>query len=61
MATGGTLWFPDLMAVDSTFFLPVISCMSWLAVCEVSAWCISKVLAEPTPCFSDGRRANVLQ
>eukprot|EP00053_Salpingoeca_punica_P016910 m.161523 g.161523 ORF g.161523 m.161523 type:complete len:243 (-) comp17067_c1_seq7:2117-2845(-) len=37
MATGGTLWFTDLMAPDATSFLPIVSGITWLAVCEASA------------------------
>jgi hypothetical protein len=44
MATGGTLWFPDLMAGDTTMFLPTISCLSWLAVVEVRCYIVCPYL-----------------
>eukprot|EP00042_Codosiga_hollandica_P052218 m.659587 g.659587 ORF g.659587 m.659587 type:complete len:622 (-) comp58443_c0_seq64:215-2080(-) len=36
MVNGGTLWFPDLMATDTTYFLPVLSCLTWLGVTEMA-------------------------
>ena len=37
MATGGTLWFKDLMAPDPANFLPIVSGMTWLGVLEQSS------------------------
>jgi YidC/Oxa1 family membrane protein insertase len=37
MATGGLLWFENLMAPDPTNLLPVVSAVTWLAVAELSA------------------------
>eukprot|EP01100_Stratorugosa_tubuloviscum_P015787 TRINITY_DN944_c0_g1_i3.p1 TRINITY_DN944_c0_g1~~TRINITY_DN944_c0_g1_i3.p1 ORF type:complete len:429 (+),score=89.93 TRINITY_DN944_c0_g1_i3:37-1323(+) len=37
MSTGGLFWFIDLMAPDITFFLPIVSAMSWLAVTELGS------------------------
>lgn len=35
MASGGALWFSNLMVADSSFVLPVLSGLSWLALMEV--------------------------
>lgn len=30
MTSGGALWFPDLVAQDSTYLLPIVSALTWL-------------------------------
>ena len=37
MALEGALWFPSLLAADSTHLLPIISAATWLANLEVGA------------------------
>ena len=37
LATGGGLWFPNLMAPDTTGLLPVLSALSWLATIELAS------------------------
>ena len=37
MASGGLLWFPDLMATDPTFVLPALSGLTWLWNVEIAA------------------------
>ncbi len=33
----GMLWFPDLLAIDTTHLLPVLASLSWLWLVEISA------------------------
>lgn len=37
LATGGTLWFPDLMSPDPTNLLPIVSGLTWLNVVEYTS------------------------
>jgi YidC/Oxa1 family membrane protein insertase len=37
LATGGAFWFTDLTAADSTYILPVINSLSFLAMLELGA------------------------
>lgn len=37
MAVEGALWFPDLIAVDSTYLLPILSGLTWLWNVELGA------------------------
>jgi YidC/Oxa1 family membrane protein insertase len=37
MATEGALWFPDLLAADTTYLLPVFSAITWLWAVELGS------------------------
>ncbi len=47
MTTGGTLWFTDLSKPDPSYFLPIVSAVTWLATIEVRSIIFQLINVDP--------------
>lgn len=56
LATGGTLWFPDLTQRDPLMFLPILSSVSFLLMGEVGADQLGRPVREFSPFWANAWR-----